>query len=135
MEILNAIKLGTMGYKPDEIKRIKESGIETKEIIKLAENGYTAADVDELIKLTTDDAAVLQPGDKEPNVPDNAPGNDGAKSEFNIEEELQKKDQEIENLKKTVANLQEAFSHRDRSAEMNMMTNREQVQEIFKNIY
>lgn len=136
MEILNAIKLGTMGYKPDEIKRIKESGIETKEIIKLAENGYTAADVDELIKLTTDEAAVLQPGDREPNVPDNAQGNDGAKGEFNINnEEMQAKDKEIEDLKKQVADLQEAFSRRDRSNEMNMTSNRDQVREIFKTIY
>lgn len=136
MEILNAIKLGTMGYKPEEIKRIKESGIETKEIIKLAENGYTAADVDELIKLTKDEADVLQPGDKESNVPDNIPGNDGAKSEFNINnEEMQAKEKEIEDLKKQVADLQEAFSRRDRSNEMNMTSNRDQVREIFKTIY
>ena len=136
MEILNAIKLGTMGYKPEEIKRIKESGIETKEIIKLAENGYTAADVDELIKLTKDDADVLQPGHEENNVPDKTPGDDGADSDFNINnEEMQAKDKEIEDLKKQVANLQEAFSRRDRSGEMNITSNRDQVREIFKTIY
>ena len=136
MEILNAIKLGTMGYKPEEIKRIKESGIETKEIIKLAENGYTAADVDELIKLTKDEADVLQPGNEEKKVPDKTPGSDGADSEFNINnEEMQAKDKEIEDLKKQVANLQEAFSRRDRSNEINMTSNRDQVREIFKTIY
>ena len=137
MEILNAIKLGTMGYKPEEIKRIKESGIETKEIIKLAENGYTAADVDELIKLTKDEADVLQPGNEEKNVPDKTPGSDGADSDFNNinNEEMQAKDKEIEDLKKQVANLQEAFSRRDRSGEMNMTSNRDQVREIFKTIY
>ena len=137
MDLLNAIKLGSMGYKPNEIKKIKESGIDSKEIIKLAENGYTAADVDELIKLTSDDKAdALQPGNEENKVPDKTPGTDGDKSEFNInKEEMQAKDKEIEDLKKQVANLQEAFSRKDRSGEMDHQTNRDQVREIFRTIY
>lgn len=51
MELVNMLKLGTMGFKPADIKQINAAGIETDQIVELAKSGYAVSDVNELIKL------------------------------------------------------------------------------------
>lgn len=133
MELANVLKLGKMGFKPEDIKKIKASGIESDDIVELAKNGYSASDVDELIALTQEQAEILQPGNEAKSLPEPEPGNDGAKEADYNKEEIQKANDEIEALKAQVARLQ------DRNAQKNLGTEsvdpRQAVKEIFRSIY
>ena len=133
MKIADMIRLGAKGFKPSDIREIGESGMSTDDVLKLAENGYSVADVKELISLSGSEEEV-QPGNEEhtePSGPVVSPENDGAgKSEDKIkalEAELQK---QTEALKAAQA----ANSQRNLGAP-ETKTARDQVQEIFKNIY
>ena len=133
MKIADMIRLGAKGFKPSDIREIGESGMSTDDVLKLAENGYSVAEVKELITLSGSEEEV-QPGNEgptDPSGPADPPGNDGAgKSEDKIkalEAELQK---QTDALKAAQA----ANSQRNLGAP-ETMTAREQVQEIFKNIY
>ena len=121
MELTKILKLGTMGFKPDDIKKIKSSGIETDEIIKLAENGYSVKDVDELItltqeeaeSLTQEEAESLQPGNEADKHEPELPEDEGAKSELDYKEDLEKSRKENEDLKAMVKKLQEQNAHKN----------------------
>ena len=113
MELTKILKLGTMGFKPDDIKKIKASGIETDEIIKLAENGYSVKDVDELITLTQEETESLQPGNEADKIEPELPEDEGARGEPDYKEDLEKSRKENEDLKATVKKLQEQNAHRN----------------------
>ena len=140
MEFTNIIKLGALGFKPDDIRKIKDSGIKSDEIIELAKNGYTPKDVDELIKLANDEGG-LQPEDgadeKEPESNPASPGGKNA-SDDNITDS---KDTEIEELKKKLEEDEELIKKmQDKNASQNLgnpqpKTNRELVQEALRNLY
>lgn len=115
MELLDTVKLGTMGFKPEDIKRIKSSGIETNQIIELAKNGYSAKDVDELIALTQENAGGVQPGNNEEHEPE-PQGIDGANDKIDYKEELAKRDQELKDLKDKIEKIREDNIHKDYGA-------------------
>ena len=133
MKIAEMIKLGAKGFKPSDIREIGESGVSSDDVLKLAENGYSIADVKELISLSGTDEKV-QPGNEgqtDPSGPAELPGNDGVNE---LEDKI--KALEAELLKQTDAlkAAQAANSQRNLGAP-ETKTARDQVQEIFRNIY
>jgi len=95
MELLNMVKLGTMGFKPADIKAINASGIESDQIIELAKAGYQATDVNELIKLAQEEPKPQPEPEPEPE-PDNHPGNGGASAQLDdIQKKLEEKEKEL----------------------------------------
>lgn len=51
MKAFDILKLATKGVKPSEIKKINEKGIDTESVIALVDNGYSAADLDDLVQM------------------------------------------------------------------------------------
>ena len=140
MEFTNMIKLGALGFKPDDIRKIKDSGIKSDEIIELAKNGYTPKDVDELIKLANDEGG-LQPEDgadeKEPESNPASAGGENASDDKSTDP----KDAEIEELKKKLEEDEKRIKDiQNKNASQNLgnaqpKTNRELVQEALRNLY
>lgn len=140
MEFTNMIKLGALGFKPDDIRKIKDSGIKSDEIIELAKNGYTPKDVDELIKLANDEG-VLQPEDgadeKPPESNPATAGDDNASDDKGTDP----KDAEIEELKKKLEEDEKRIKDiQNKNASQNLgnaqpKSNRELVQEALRNLY
>ena len=129
------LKLGSMGFKPDDIKKIKSSGIDSDSIIELAKNGYTAKDVDELIALTKEDAGTTADGTKpEPKTPDDGSDGDGDKDKLDYKEELEKRDKTIEEMKSQILGLQDKLAGK-KLADTDTSGSRDQVKEAFKNLY
>ena len=140
MNIAEMIKLGMKGFKPSDIRSINDSGIETKDIISLAENGYKAADVNELIAFAKENAKqtaeqpIVQPetsGDKPQGPADHT---DTGAGNVDYDKQLAEQNTEIANLKKQLAAAQRANSQQNLgSAEP--VNPRSAVQEAFKQIY
>lgn len=136
MGLADYIKLGAHGFKPAEIKQFKESGIAMDEVIRLAENGYSVSDINELITLSTESEQV-QPGHddaKETPGPEEQSGNEGEKQP-DYKKEAETAQREAEELKKKLAEAQAKNSVRDLSGGFQQKTAREQVQEAFKTLY
>lgn len=102
MELLNMVKLGTMGFKPADIKQLNASGIESEQIIELAKAGYQVTDVNELIKLAQEEPKP-KPEEKPAEEPDKPAETAGAKDEL---DDIQK---ELEETKKKLAEQTEAL--------------------------
>ena len=129
------LKLGTMGFKPDDIKKIKSSGIESDQIIELAKNGYTAKDVDELIALTKEDAdTTAGEHNHESTKPDDDSKGDGDKDKLDYKSELDKRDKTIEEMKTQISNLQDKLASKDLGG-AKVTSARDQVKEAFRNLY
>lgn len=135
MDILKVIKLGTHGFKPADIKAINESGIDTDDVIKLAESGYSVNDVNELITLTKEENTESIRRDDVAVVPDNTDSIAREESKVDYTKELAEKNAEIEKLTKQVSMLQNANANRDRSGQLNIKSPRESLQEAIANIY
>ena len=136
MKLTDMIRLGVKGFKPAEIKQLNGSGIETDEIIKLAENGYSLADINELITLSGDEKKV-QPGNEgdkqDAHGPEQNAGHEGDKQDDYIEK-INSQEKEIAELKKTLQEVQ------NKNASSNLgpadqKDPRKELQEIFKSIY
>lgn len=133
MKIAEMIKLGARGFKPADIREIGESGVSTDDVLKLAENGYSVAEVKELISLSGTDEDV-QPGDKgptDPSGPADPPGNDG---ENELKDKIKTLEAELQKQTEALKAAQAANSQRNLGAP-ETKTAREEVQEIFRNIY
>lgn len=140
MEFTNMIRLGALGFKPDDIRKIKDSGIKSDEIIELAKNGYTPKDVDELIKLANDEGA-LQPEDgADEKTPESNPATAGDENASD-DKGTDPKDAEIEELKKKLEEDEKRIKEiQNKNASQNLgnaqpKTNRELVQEALRNLY
>lgn len=134
MNIAEMIKLGMKGIKPSEIKELKESGMTAEDCIKLAENGYSVADMKELVSLAGDDKTV-QPGDEDQKEPVGPQVNEsGHEGDEGNEDKLKEKDAELEKLKTELAAAQEKNSRRNLGTE-GEKDPREELKEIFRNIY
>ena len=77
MKAIDMIKLATKGFKPSEIKKINEKGIDTEQIIQLSDAGYSVNDVDDLINMIGDipddnPTDTADPGN-DPGIPDKTP--------------------------------------------------------------
>lgn len=137
MGLADMIKLGGYGYKLSEIKELKEKGIETNEILRLAENGYSAADVSELITLAGAGEQV-QPGNKglkDSSGPVNPPENEGAAAESEYKAQLEAQAKELEDLKKKLTISQQQNSQKNLGTSGDIKTPRELVQQAFREIY
>lgn len=111
MELLNMVKLGTMGFKPADIKQLNASGIESEQIIELAKAGYQVTDVNELIKLAQEDPKP-KPEDKPDEKPDNPPETAGAENKPDnkaLEDALR----QLEEQKAIITKLQEKNAQKD----------------------
>jgi len=137
MGLADLIKLGAHGFKPAEIKQFKEKGISTDEVIRLSENGYSAADINELIALDGAGEQV-QPGNMEPvksQGPATSPDNEGEPDKADYKKEAENAQKEAEELKKKLAEAQAKNSVRDLSGGAPPKSAREQVQEAFRTLY
>ena len=134
MKLTDMIKMGMKGFKPSDIKQINESGIPTEEVIKLAENGYSVSEVNELISMA-DKEPEVQPGNSEQNNPSGpVPKSSGTEGEKTSEDIVQEKESEIENLKKQLQAAQLQNTQRNLGP-ADPQNNEDKVKEIFKQIY
>lgn len=134
MGLIENVKVAMLGYKPDEIKTFAEAGVSTSEIIELSKNGYSAKDISDLIELSKDNGG-LQPGnDGNDNPKDASQGNEGEKDNSNYDKELKDKEAEIEKLKSDIEKLQKSNAQQNLGGS-NEISNREKVQNIFRNLY
>lgn len=135
MKLTDMIKLGMKGFKPAEIKQLNSSGIASDEIIKLAENGYTLTEINELITLSGDEKEV-QPGnegEQETHGPEQTAGNEG-EQHYDYIEKINSQEKEISELRKTL----EAVQNKNASSNLGKedpKDPRKELQEIFKSIY
>ena len=112
MELLNMVKLGTMGYKPADIKEINASGIDSEQIIELAKAGYKATDVSELIKLAQEEPKP-KPEEKPDEKPDNPSETAGADSEPDNKQKLEDALKQLEEQKAIISKLQSKNASKD----------------------
>lgn len=114
MELLNMVKLGTMGFKPADIKQLGASGIDSDQIIELAKAGYQVTDVNELIKLAQEDPKPKEnPEDKDGEKPDNPPKPAGDKDEPDNNKALEDALKQLEEQKAIITKLQEKNAQKD----------------------
>lgn len=136
MKFAEMIKLGMKGFKPSDIKQINEAGIPTDDVIKLAENGYSMTDVNELIALAGTQESV-QPGNSEEN---NQTGLSEVSQDTKVNagedtaELLKQKDQQLEEMKKTLEKIQNQNSQKQ-LAEVQKDDPQEELKNIFRSIY
>ena len=102
MNLTDMVKLGAHGYKPSEIKKFDSAGIKTDELIELAKNGYSASDVDELIKSASEPEP--QPNEGSMVEPEPQPENKGDANE----DKLKEMDSKLKEAEDTIKKLQEA---------------------------
>ena len=136
MKLAEMIKLGVKGFKPSDIRMINDSGIDTDTIINLAENGYSAGDVSELITLAQESAESVQPGNMEqadPQEPADHSGDEGAKQDDYIEK-INAQEMELTKMKKMLEAAQTQNSQKNLGGS-EPKDNRKEVQEIFRQIY
>lgn len=135
MKIADMIKLGVKGFKPADIRQINDSGIDTDSIINLAQNGYSAKDVNELITLAKE-SELLQPGNDEPDTQGlaGAQGNEGEPAGDDYKQKAESQEQEIQKLKEQlkIAQSQNAQKNLGSAEPVNP---REEVKEAFRQIY
>ena len=132
MKLSDMIKLGLNGLKPSEIKEINEAGITTDDAINLTKNGYSIADMKELITLAGDDEQV-QPGNEEQKEPQGPAVSSEHEGDNGNDDRLKAQEAEIEKLKTALKSVQEQNTSR------NLGTLQEdpdqKLKEIFKGIY
>lgn len=112
MELLNMVKLGTMGFKPADIKQLGASGIDSEQIIELAKAGYQVTDVNELIKLATD-APKPKPEEKPAAEPEKPAETAGAKDELDDKQKLEDALAQLEEQKAIISKLQSKNASKD----------------------
>lgn len=131
MELMNILKLGTMGFKPAEIKQLSESGIDSDTVIELAKNGYKADDVNELIKL----ASTEPKPEPEKTAPDKKPDDAGKPAgESEAQPDIDKLRRELEESKATVISLQKQNAQKDLGPDKTE-TPRETFQKALRSLY
>ena len=141
MEFTNMIRLGALGFKPDDIRKIKDSGIKSDEIIELAKNGYTPKDVDELIKLANDEGVLQPENGEDEKTPESNPASAGDDNASDDKESTDPKDAEIEELKRKLEEDEKRIKDiQNKNASQNLgnaqpKSNRELVQEALRNLY
>lgn len=117
MKAIDIIKLATKGIKPSEIKRINEKGIDTEQIIKLSDAGYSVNDIDDLIDMienTGTDAADSPDPANEQQTPDNT-AVDKKDETHTDNNDKQEPNKEVEELKKQLATAQSRLASKDLS--------------------
>ena len=136
MNLPNTIKLATMGFKPMDIKKFNESQISDEEIIKLAENGYSVKDVDELIASAQKESETVQPEQTAPpeQEPASAPDPQGDPASIDYKEKFEAQEEELKKLKQTISTLQNQLTHKNLGP-VSQETPRQKFQEALKGLY
>lgn len=131
MELVNMLKLGTMGFKPADIKQINAAGIETDQIVELAKSGYAVSDVNELIKLAQEPSQT--PPEEAPKAqPEKPKETPPEKSEQ--DDKIAKLEKALEEANSTIKKIQFDNASKDLGAG-NTKSPRELVQESLRNLY
>ena len=132
MKLSEMIKLGLNGLKPADIKEINEAGISTDDAISLTKNGYSIADMKELITLAGTEEEV-QPGNEVTTIQQGPAEPTENKGDNGNDDKLKAQESEIEKLKTALKQMQEQNTTR------NLGTVQEdpdqKLKEIFKGIY
>ena len=136
MKLTDSIKLAVKGYKPADIKRLDESGLDTDTILALSGAGYSVNDVDELINIASKGPEHEEP-QKDPHekMPDNSDGQDGAEPDnVDYKQKLADTMKLLEESQQTIKKLQEQNASKS-------LTNPEQkspkeiVDDALRNLY
>jgi hypothetical protein len=130
MGITDYIKLGMLGIKPAEIKELKEKELTMDQIVGLAEKGYTPADMAALAELASE-----TPEDKPTPEPDKKTGEPDDKSKQSEDKQKTEENQELLKAQQLILKLQNQLAGKDLSGGKPEKSNREKVQDIFRNIY
>ena len=131
MELVNMLKLGTMGFKPADIKQINAAGIETDQIVELAKSGYAVSDVNELIKLAQEPGQT--PPEETPKAqPEKPTETPPEKSEQ--DDKIAKLEKALEEANSTIKKIQFDNASKDLGAG-NTKSPRELVQESLRQLY
>ena len=105
---LNTLKLAMKGFKPADIRRINESGIDHESIIAMSEQGYTVKDVDELIKLASEEPGTTAGGDGQENKEPEKPAETKPEPDtVNYKEEIEKLKKDLAESQDTIKRIQE----------------------------
>ena len=136
MNLPNTIKLATMGFKPQDIKKFNESQISDDEIIKLAENGYSVKDVDELITSAGKESETVQPETTAPpeQEPASAPDPQGDEASIDYKEKFETTQKKMEEMEKTISALRDQITHKNLGS-VNTETPRQQFQKALMGLY
>ena len=132
---LNALKLAMKGFKPADIRRITDAGIDSDTIITLSDQGYTVKDVDELIKLASEEPGTTAGGNGQENKEPEKP------AETTPEQDNVDYKEENEKLKKALADAQETVKKiQDKNASQNLGSDQPEdpnkaVQAAFMGLY
>ena len=130
MELMNMLKLGTMGFKPADIKQINAAGIETDQSVELAKSGYAVSDVNELIKLAQEPSQT--PPEETPKAQPEKPETPPEKSEQ--DDKIAKLEKALEEANSTIKKIQFDNASKDLGAG-NTKSPRELVQESLRQLY
>ena len=133
MKLSEMIKLGLNGLKPSDIKEINEAGISTDDAINLTKNGYSIADMKELITLAGTEEKV-QPGNEEPKIQQGPAEPSEHEGDNGNDDKLKAQESEIEKLKTALKQMQEQNTTRDLGT-VPVQSPDDKVKEIFKGIY
>lgn len=111
---LNTLKLAMKGFKPADIRRINEAGIDHESIIAMSEQGYTVKDVDELIKLASEEPGTTAGGDVQDNKEPEKPGETKPEPDVvNYKEENEKLKKELAESQETLKRIQDQNASKD----------------------
>lgn len=137
MKLTDTIKLATKGFKPADIRRFDENGLDSETILALSGAGYSVNDVDELITMASEGQKTEEPK-KEPDskMPDNELGHSGAETPDDVDykakfEEVQKKLEETNNMVKKLQDLNASKNLQNEPAK----SPREMVDDALRNLY
>ena len=136
MKLTDSIKLAVKGYKPADIKRLDESGLNTDTILALSGAGYTVNDVDELINIASKGPEQQEPT-KEPgeNLPDNSTGQIGEESDsVDYKAKLDETLRLLEESQQTIKRLQEANASKSLT-NPEQKTPKQMVDDALRNLY
>ena len=136
MKLTDSIKLAVKGYKPADIKRLDESGLDTDAILALSGAGYTVNDVDELINIASKGPEQQEPT-KEPgeNLPDNSTGQIGEESDsVDYKAKLDETLRLLEESQQTIKRLQEANASKSLT-NPEQKTPKQMVDDALRNLY
>ena len=136
MKLTDSIKLAVKGYKPADIKRLDESGLDTDTILALSGAGYTVNDVDELINIASKGPEQQEPT-KEPgeNLPDNSTGQIGEESDsVDYKAKLDETLRLLEESQQTIKRLQEANASKSLT-NPEQKTPKQMVDDALRNLY
>ena len=132
MKLSEMIKLGLNGLKPADIKEINEAGISTDDAISLTKNGYSIADMKELITLAGTEEQV-QPGNEVITIQQGPAEPTEDKGDNGNDDKLKAQESEIEKLKTALKQMQEQNTTRNLGTVQEDPD--EKLKEIFKGIY